>query len=291
MMVKAGLFSESKPYPIDLNFNRAIMFSNKKPISYLEYLMSDESEKYPAPALARGLKVLEILNDCESMTLEGLSQEVGYPKASLLRFLETLGALGLVRREEAGKRYTALASVQLHDETTLIRGVVRKEMKRLTGATGITTEWYERVAERMEIVDLYDSPHAEVFIRARIGFRRPFRNELEAVTRIGLGVGLFDYGAISYWYYDEEGERPHMPAEVRDAQIQEAKDKRLTMDFNWNSNGLRRYAAAVMDGQKLIGILALAETFTPGANKRIDFNLGELKQAAIVVARKIKQKK
>jgi DNA-binding IclR family transcriptional regulator len=253
-------------------------------------MMNSEAEKYPAPALARGLNVLEALNDGGSMTLEELSRTVGYPKASLLRLLETLGALELVRRDEAGKTYTALGDVQFHDETTFIRGVVRKEMKRLTSATGITTEWYERVSDRMEIVDLYDPPHAEVFIRARIGFRRPFRDELEAVTRIGLGVGLYDYSATEYWYYDEEGERPEVSATVRDAQVQEAKDRRVTMDFNWNSNGLRRYAAGVMDGQKLIGILALAETFTPGANKRIESNLKELKQSAVSIARKIKQK-
>lgn len=243
--------------------------------------MSDE-QKYPAPALARGLRILQALNAADGpMTLEELAQEVGYPKASLLRLLETLTMLNLVERNGVGKSYSALAGVAYRDRWTRVRGVVRGAMERLTLATGITSEWYEAGSSCMKLIDLFDPPDAHVRIAARVGFRRRIDDELEAVTRVALASPLFEYTGEKLWQYTETGKKVALSAKKCRKQITKTRDKGITMDPNWNGNGIRRYAAWLMDGDEFVGVLALAEIFTPGADKHIESHMKELKKAAV----------
>lgn len=249
--------------------------------------MNDEA-KFPAPALARGIRVLQALNEADgSLTLEELSQVVGYPKASLLRLLETLSILGLVQRDEAGKRYSALAGISYHDHQAYIRGIVRSEMEELTLATGITSEWYEPGKEFMKLIDLVDPPNAAVRISARVGFRRQLDDELEAVTAMALANDVTEYRETSYWVYGPDGEKVPFAASDRDRYLETVKAAQLTVDRNWNRNGIRRYATALIHSGELVGVLALAETFTPGADNRIDANLERLRLAAKTIEKEI----
>ena len=251
----------------------------------------NDDDTYPAPALARGICILDALNEADgAMTLDQLARVLGYPKASLLRLLETLSLLNLVQRDEAGKRYTALAGLRRHDSLAFVRSVVHKEMQRLTTTTGITSEWYEAGDTCMELVDLIDPPEAKVTINARIGFHRRIDDESEAVTRIALACPLFDHTGLGLWQYDTEGEKVALSADECSQQIAETRAAGITMDLNWNRNGIRRYATVLMDGDAMIGVLGLAETFTPGANKRIDANLERLKQSAAAITEKTKLK-
>lgn len=63
-----------------------------------------ESEEKKMSAVLRTMTILETLSKRDSINLESLAMETAIPKATLLRFLNTLGEIGYVHRDE-GDRY------------------------------------------------------------------------------------------------------------------------------------------------------------------------------------------
>jgi DNA-binding IclR family transcriptional regulator len=53
----------------------------------------------PAPALERGIAILNILNSGESYSLETISKKLKLPRSSLLRLLSTLQRCGWIQRK------------------------------------------------------------------------------------------------------------------------------------------------------------------------------------------------
>jgi DNA-binding IclR family transcriptional regulator len=67
----------------------------------------DQDEKYRAPALDKGLDILEILaNQSGGMTRTEIVREMGLSPSQIFRMLERLVARGYVARSEGGDRYS-----------------------------------------------------------------------------------------------------------------------------------------------------------------------------------------
>ncbi len=241
----------------------------------------NQQETYPAPALARGLQVLGLLAAQGGMGLDALAQASGIPKASLLRLLNTLTALGYVARDPATKTYTALMRmIPARRFADRLRPELRRRMRELAAATGCTVEWYEPDGESMVLSDRAEPLQTEILLLARVGFRRHLNDELEAVARVALAAGVPCSDTPEYWQYDKRGNHKTIPKRRVAAMLRQAAKELLTMDKGWNSNGVRRYAAGICRGEELVGILVLAETFKPGADHGIETNRRALSATA-----------
>ena len=72
----------------------------------------------------------------------------------------------------------------------------------------------------------------------------------------------------SLWTYGPDGRHVAIgAAEARRRQAR-ARERGFSTDFHYNTNGVKRMAAAVLDGPALRGVLALAQCFTPQAAGR-----------------------
>src|SRR4051812_5464316 len=91
----------------------------------------------PAPALSRGLAVLELLGGGEAIALEDLARSARLPKPSVLRLLRTLQAMGAADREEGGKRWRALARLApIADAPTALKARATGALERLCADSG-----------------------------------------------------------------------------------------------------------------------------------------------------------
>lgn len=220
----------------------------------------------------------------EPLPLEELARRTRVPKASLLRLLETLIALGLVTRIEPEKRYRALAAVlPLAHPEAAFRQRLRAVLAELAASTGQTAEWYLPRGGKMLLVDREQPADRVVQVRAALGFVRELAGELEAVARLALAAGVAP-AAATYWQYRAGQPAPLSRPELTAALAAAAGGR--TRDREYNPNGVRRYAAAVRqpDGT-LAGILALAESFTPDAEREAAARLKILgRQAAALTA-------
>ena len=82
--------------------------------------------KSPAPALKKGIQLLERLSEKGQQNLETLAKDLDEPKASVLRYLDTLLALDLIGKDPVSKEYTAkIALIRVDSANKDISGKVR----------------------------------------------------------------------------------------------------------------------------------------------------------------------
>jgi DNA-binding IclR family transcriptional regulator len=238
--------------------------------------------KSAAPALARGIKVLKILAENGLMSLEELAVATGSPKSSLLRILETLIEIEMVKKDTVSKRYQSLvAIVPAVTETNRFREQVKRALKQISLETLSTSEWYELSGDSMLITERYEPENQMVKVLAKIGYRRTLDSEFEAVARLCLAFNTSLLSTGGYWNY-ETGTRKPIEPDKQSSMLKEAANELAVMDVEYNPNGVRRYAAAVRkpDGT-LAGIIALAENFTPSADAKANEKLQALKKYAL----------
>ncbi len=212
------------------------------------------------PALNRGLAVLATLGEQTPLSLEMLATKLRLPKTSVYRLLGTLQKIGLVRKSP-DKRYQALCFLQsVEDEQTLYRQMMEKKMPGLCEATHCTVEWYEPSSEGMRLVHQI-APESELQVRAKPGFLRKWGDEFEAVARLGYAFAKEAPPASRMSMYVANGVRHDLSMEKIRKRLVEAHEKKIAHDTPFNSNGVRRYAAAAFDhtGKTFRGVLALAE--------------------------------
>lgn len=231
-----------------------------------------------SPALERGIAAWRRLCECGPLRLEELARDTGVPKASLLRHLDTLASLGLICRDAPDKRFRATALiVPLAAATDAFSGRLATALQQLCAETGHTAEWWVPQGRAMVLLLQRFPDDGEVHVRARVGFVRPSQGELEAVLRAALAAGLKpeanDDG--KWWTYDENGEVLRLSAKAaRQALAQAATAQASAADPCVNPNGVRRHAAAVRDAAgALLGVLAIAESYSPGAAARFARNM------------------
>ncbi len=219
----------------------------------------------PAPALARGMAVLRLLEDASWLSLDRIAGQTGIPKASVLRLLQTLSGIGLVERRDRDKSYRARVRIVPLAESDSVQRRIHSSLMHLSATVGHTAEWYVPAEQGLVLVQRCEPEAEQVKVHARIGFVRAWHGELDAVACIGNALCPSHPRTHSgYWTYDAEGrKRSFASSEVRD-RLQRARQTGTAADDHYNPNGVRRMAAAVSRGGALSGILALAASYRPG---------------------------
>ncbi len=248
--------------------------------------------KYPAPALERGIKVLELLSNNESFSLEEIAEKLKAPKSSLLRILDTLCQINHVSKDSTTKKYIALSAIiPISNVDILQTKQIINSLAFLSKETSLTAEWYLYNGESMVMTEQVEPENSQVYVMAKIGWKRELYNEFEAVARVAIANGCKSSNEKkSYWNYDENGEKENISNKDVSKQLKLTLKEKCTMDEKYNSNGIRRYAAPIMKSNgDLLGIIALAENFTPSANAKSAKKLELLKNETKKLTLKIKK--
>jgi len=232
-----------------------------------------------APALSRGVALLRLLGDGEPRGLEALNRATGIPKSSLLRLLETLESLALVRRGE-DRLYRAAARIVpvrgAEDFSRRVDGALR----RLAEDTGYTAEWYVPGEAGLVLIRRAAPADGEVGVLARIGFLREWRGELEAVSALGRAHFRPGGSNAGYWRYERDGIPGKLSAEGAAEVVAAAAESGCAEDEHWNPHGVRRMAAVVTQDGRPVGVLALARHFTPAGRKNTQSDFRALRRQA-----------
>jgi len=230
-----------------------------------------------APALKRGFEILDLLNQHQALSLEAIAASTRYPKASLLRLLETMTELGLVTRITENKHYRALFSLTPHQQE--FSNQLSQVLQRLAVKCAACIEWYEIDKKGMRIAQRFTAPENQVQVRARVGFLRQWFDELEAVSAVTLAfadVIKQKKPGIKMWSYDEQGESRFKSAKKLGVLIKQTCNEGYYCDEYYNDNGVKRMAAPVMKNNKFRGIVAIAMSYRPQLDKHLEHNKHEL---------------
>jgi len=243
-------------------------------------------KKYTAPSLARGIQVLRFLENKEPVNLEQIARQLVMPKSSCLRILDTLAALGTITRDPVANGYKALVSLTSLSSLPGFDQQVRGALSSLAQATGFTAEWYIPNTNGMLLVSREEPEEGEVKVQAKVGFLRTYTGELETVACLGnawreAGVNL----KAKYWVYNSQGKKTVLTARAVKELVGYAGKAGIRADQYYNSNGVRRTAAIVLNSNKPAGCLALAENYRPGTVKINLKNTNLLVNAAIKLSR------
>lgn len=223
----------------------------------------------PAPALDRGIKVLQLLEDKRARSLEEITNETGFPKSSLVRLLETLSTLGLVLRDPVSRKYTACVMLlPIAGKDASFEERIRASLQRLADKTQCTAEWYVDGTHGMVLTLRAEPRECEVRVTARVGFLRPWTGELEAVNAIAQAfIRCPNIDLENQRTYLKDGVRELLTAEQVKERVKKAKINRSIIDRVWNSNGVRRSAVIVTPSSSPYGILAIAESMRPNPER------------------------
>jgi DNA-binding IclR family transcriptional regulator len=179
-----------------------------------------------------------------------------------LRIAETLCELGAVQRD-ASKQFRAVLMLAPLTGRSNWDQLLTETLKTLAETTGSTAEWYTPTEEGLVLVRRCAPPEAEVLVRAKLGFRRHWSGELEAVNCVALGL-LHDREAEGqFWAYRADGGKEHLSAAAVRQRIQAATDRGWAEDKHYNTNGVRRMAAIVRRAGRPKSVLGLARHATP----------------------------
>lgn len=231
-----------------------------------------KSSDPPAPALARGVRLIEQLARDGQAPLELLAGRNGWPKSSVLRCLQTLEDLGVVERDADTRHWIArrrLAPVLPEASSRL--DAARHRLPALAEAAGHCAELYRASPEGLELVDRADPVDSEIRVHARVGFRRDLR-ELDATSAVYFAfTGAKPPRAMWAW---KHGRKRKVSAPERDRRLQQVRETGLAADSEFNENGVRRFCRPLSDPALLV---AVAQRQTPLADRQTDTILETLK--------------
>jgi IclR family acetate operon transcriptional repressor len=131
-----------------------------------------------APALARGLSVLELLAEEQAeLTLKSISERLNIPIPSLWRILSVLRERGYVLFDREQKTYR-LGFKFLYLGNILLnrmgfRSQARGYLRRLMDLSGETAEFSARIKDQLVLIDQMEGPEA-VRLFSRIGSAYPY---------------------------------------------------------------------------------------------------------------------
>ncbi len=231
-----------------------------------------------APALTRGVRILQLLEDRRARLLEEIASETGYPKSSLTRLMETLVNLELIKRDPSTRKYTPCCILlPIQERAESIDNRLRPILGDLANRSSCTAEWYMPSENGMILIRRAEPADGEVSVIARIGYQRGWTGELEAVAAVG---NAFFHDREDHSGFCSAGRhRPLSSAEAK-AIIDSVRERGSVVDTEWNSNGVRRAAVIVKQRSIPVGVLAIAESMRPTPKLSPDEHLKLLKQAS-----------
>lgn len=233
-----------------------------------------------APALERGLQVLELLQEGGWHSLEELATRLGFPKSSLMRLLETLLERDYLERCPESKRYRCRVAIyrisQRHNE---VRHVIQHALDALCVTLGFTTEWHVAKELHLELMQRAEAAEASVRIRAQVGFRRYWWQEQDAlalVSQVACGLKPNREQRATLWEY-RQGEAKRLSKACHEKRKAVIDARLLAYDSEYNSNGIRRLVKGVRDKDgSLLGLLAVPIHFYPKADAALAEQLSQL---------------
>ncbi len=228
-----------------------------------------QKKKSPAPALEKGIRILRRLSENGPQNLEMLSKDIGEPKASVLRYLDTLVSLGMAGRDPVSREYCAkVAILGLDSAGKELSEKVQSLLDALSEKTCRTAEWYVFNGGRMVLTMRSEPENAMIHVKAKVGFVRELDVEFEAVTRIAVSNLRLDMSGRKYQGY-RNGKKKELTESACRKMVEEDARNGFAMDMEYNPNGVRRYAVPVFHDGKFAGVAALAENFRPDADRQI----------------------
>lgn len=241
------------------------------------------------PGLQRGFYVLSFLSDGVAKSLDEITKQTGYPKASVLRMLYTLEQIGAVERDVAGKEYRALSVItSIEGNNGVFNRLVDNVLAKLSAETGLSGEWFIPQENGMYLARRASPPTGELWVIARTGYTRNWYDEFDCVAILGhtfANPNKKSFSEGSIWQYTEEGGKKNL---THDQILQILKTTKLAVtqavakvdsetsdetisDPFFNSNGVLRIAHGVFDKDSLKGVLALALPFRPDYKQKMIF--------------------
>ncbi len=228
-----------------------------------------------APALTRGIEILRLLEGNKAMTVDEIHRVTGTPKSSLRRILEVLEQLGCAGRDGSSAFHASVRLLPMEATSPGLDIRVAKMLEELAARTGLAAEWYVPAETGMVLARRRVPMDGEVRVQAKIGFIRAWGFELEAVCAVGrafFGDRFASAGGRGPgWQYCDGGERTRVTRAEVARRVKQAAREGISADGYFNSNGVRRMAAVVMDGDSPAGVIALAEVLTPGADRQAEY--------------------
>ena len=226
--------------------------------------MKTESATPPVPALLRGLSVMRLLATEGPLAMEAVSARLSFPRSSTFRLLETLRSLGYAERDTA-RRYRLVWNFRPGEgASAAFAARLAARMERLAEALGVTIEWYEASPGGLELRNQRMPVRAEVRVLARPGFIRRWNTELDSVARLGHAFSPHAPALkprLSLFKRDGFASKLTLREARELASV--ARKTRTASDTAFNSNGVRRAAAAMLlPGGVLAGILVAASSIT-----------------------------
>jgi DNA-binding IclR family transcriptional regulator len=223
-----------------------------------------EDKQSGAPALARGLKILEALASADvEFTFSSLKQESKIPAPSLWRLLRVLRDSGYVIYDPERHTYR-LGYKFLYMGNILLgrmgfRSEARNYLRKLVDLTGETAEFSGRLSDELVLLDQEESPQA-VRLFSRIGSTYPYfhatapgkvylaqmpEERLESVVeRIGL-PSITEFTVTDF--------------DVLKKELKQIRAQGYAVDNQEMRLGVFRVAAPVFDGSsKIVGCLGVA---------------------------------
>ena len=138
-----------------------------------------ESSPYSAPALEKGLDILELLADATpGLTQNQIATRLGRSASELFRMIEVLERRGFIRRDPGSNAYqVTLKMFELAHRQPLVKrllAVAMPLMQALARATSQSNHLVVRHDDRILVLAQVDSPEAMGF-SVRLGAHFPFR--------------------------------------------------------------------------------------------------------------------
>jgi DNA-binding IclR family transcriptional regulator len=238
--------------------------------------------KNSVPGLFRGIQIWRVLCDQGEASLDQVTQRTGYPKASVLRMLQTLCGLQLIERNKQTGLYRALARIAYSSGSGPdFDAQVQHILERLSGKFQVSAEWFDPGAGGLQLVRRVSPPEAEVRVKARAGFNREWGGELDAIAAAGYAFySDSPAGRSGLWTYGPQGEQVKLTATEAKARIAKVCSDRLFVDACYNANGVKRVAAPVVRNGRLTGVISLACAFTPSLDLEFEEKAKVLRRAA-----------
>jgi len=230
-------------------------------MEYMDSRITLEATHTAAPALSRGIAILQTLALESPLSLETIASRLRLPKASLFRLLETLQGIGCVRKT-VDKKYEPIQILKpVSDSRISFVDTLISCMRRLCEQTDCTIEWYECASDGMQMIR-QELPETEVCVRARPGAVFYWGMELTAVTKVGYAFANnapAPKGTFST--YKSNGVSTKISLSYARREIQETKKNGFGKDAAFNINGVRRWAIPVFRGNQFLGTLAIASNY------------------------------
>lgn len=212
----------------------------------------------PAPALTRGVRLLERLGRDGPQVLERLSAESGVAKSTTLRLLAALERIGMVARDPATRRWHARVALVAGRDDEAESARLRQVLAELAKASGHAAEAWLWSDGRSSMIDRADPEDVSTAVRARIGSGRD-PSEVDAVMLVAFAHA--PGGPVWLPRQTQAADRRQVvvarPALA--AQVEVCRRSGCAVDAGINANGVRRFAAPWLDAQgKFRGAVAVA---------------------------------